>query len=246
MPQPRRPHTSKTGKSSAPRNALLRGATHHDFALLLPHLTLVSLHKGDVLVHAHRPIKQVYFPENALGSVVALTREGRRIEVGLFGRDGMSGTSILLGADRSSLEAFTQVPGPAFQIAAARLRAVIAQSPSFAALLLRYVEAFNVQVSHTATANGIYTLEERLARWLLMTHDRMDGDDLPLVQEFLSMMLAVRRAGVTEALQALEETGVIKAARGLITIVNRARLEEIAGGSYGQPEAEYRRLVGPL
>jgi CRP-like cAMP-binding protein len=214
--------------------------------LLLPHLTLVSLHKGDVLVHAHRPIKQVYFPENALGSVVALTREGRRIEVGLFGRDGMSGTSILLGGDRSSLETFTQVPGPAFQIAAARLRAVIAQSPSFAALLLRYVEAFNVQVSHTATANGIYTLEERLARWLLMTHDRMDGDDLPLVQEFLAMMLAVRRAGVAEALQALDEAGVIKTDRGLITIVNRARLEEIAGGSYGQPEAEYRRLVGPI
>jgi CRP-like cAMP-binding protein len=188
----------------------------------------------------------VYFPENALGSVVALTREGRRIEVGLFGRDGMSAPSLLHGADRSPLETFTQVPGPAFQIAVAPLREVIALSPSFAALLLRYVEAFNVQVSHTVVANGIYTLEERLARWLLMTHDRLDGDDLPLVQEFLAMMLAVRRAGVAEALQALQEAGVIKAARGLITIVNRARLEEIAGGSYGQPEAEYRRLVGAL
>jgi CRP-like cAMP-binding protein len=214
--------------------------------LLLPHLTLVSLCKGDVLVHAHKPITQVYFPENALGSVVALTREGRRIEVGLFGRDGMSGTSILLGADRSPHETFTQGAGPAFQIAVTRLREVIRQSPSFAALLLRYVEAFNVQVSHTAIANGIYTLEERLARWLLMTHDRMDGNDLPLVQEFLAMMLAVRRAGVSEALQVLEDTGAIKAARGLITIVNRTRLEEIAGGSYGQPEAEYRRLVGAL
>jgi CRP-like cAMP-binding protein len=214
--------------------------------LLLPHLTKVSLGKGDVLVHAHRPIRQVYFPENALGSVVALTREGRRIEVGLFGRDGMSAPSLLHGADRSPLETFTQVPGPAFQIAVAPLREVIALSPSFAALLLRYVEAFNVQVSHTVVANGIYTLEERLARWLLMTHDRLDGDDLPLVQEFLAMMLAVRRAGVTEALQALEEAGAIKAARGLITIVSRARLAEIAGGSYGPPEAEYRRLVGAL
>ena len=197
-----------------------------------------------MLVHAHRPIRQVYFPENALGSVVALTREGRRIEVGLFGRDGMSGTSLLHGSDRSPLESFTQVAGPAFQITTEHLREVIAQSPSFAARLLRYVEAFNVQVSHTVVANGIYTLEERLARWLLMTHDRLDGDDLPLVQEFLAMMLAVRRAGVTEALQALEEAGAIKAARGLITIVDRARLEEIAKGSYGQPEAEYRRLLG--
>jgi len=196
-----------------------------------------------VLVHAHRPIRQVYFPENALGSVVALTREGRRIEVGLFGRDGMSAPSLLHGADRSPLETFTQVPGPAFQIAVAPLREVIALSPSFAALLLRYVEAFNVQVSHTVVANGIYTLEERLARWLLMTHDRIDGDELPLVQEFLAMMLAVRRAGVTEALQALEEAGAIRAARGLVTILNRATLEEIAGGSYGPPEVEYERLI---
>ena len=242
MPQ-RSQTSSAPPEINGPRNALLRGASPRDRAMLLPHLTPVSLAKGDVLVEAQRPIKQVYFPENALGSVVALTREGRRIEVGLFGRDGMSGTSFLLGADRSPHETFTQVAGPALRIEAAHLREVLRQSPSFAALLLRYVEAFNVQVSHTAIANGIYTLDERLARWLLMTHDRIDGDELPLVQEFLAMMLAVRRAGVAEALQALEEAGAIRAARGLVTILNRATLEEIAGGSYGPPEVEYERLI---
>jgi CRP-like cAMP-binding protein len=109
---------------------------------------------------------------------------------------------------------------------------------------LRYVEAFQVQVAHTALSHGSYTIEERLARWLLMCHDRLDGDDLPLVHEFLALMLGVRRSGVTLALQILEGAGVIHAKRGLITVHDRAKLQEIAGGSYGVPEVEYRRLIG--
>jgi hypothetical protein len=105
---------------------------------------------------------------------------------------------------------------------------------------------FNVQVAYTALSHGSYTIEERLARWLLMCHDRVDGDDLPLVHEFLSMMLGVRRPGVTIAVQTLEATGIIKAKRGHIIVQDRARLEEVAGGSYGVPEAEYRRLFGQL
>lgn len=241
------PHSPRsTNRISAPPNGLLQAMSKPDRALLQPHLLQLVLEKGDVLAHAHQPIEQVYFPDNALASVVALTRGDRQIEVGLFGREGMSGTSILLGSDRSPYETFTQIAGPATQITADHFRRALQQSPSLVVLLLRYVEAFNVQVAHTAVANGVYTLEERLARWLLMCHDRMRGDDLPLVHEFLSMMLAVRRAGVTEALEALAGTGMITAARGRISIVDRASLERAAGGSYGQPEAEYRRLVGPL
>lgn len=240
------PYAIERYKSGSPRNTLLRALSRRDQGLIQPHLTLVSLNKGDVLVNANKPIKQVYFPEDALGSVVALTRDNRRIEVGLFGRDGMSGTAILLGTDRSPHETFTQIAGPAFRITVQHLRQALQQSPTWATLLLRYVEAFNVQVSHTAVANGIYTLEERLARWLLMSHDRMQGDDLPLVHEFLSMMLAVRRAGVSEALQTLEAAGAIRAARGLITVADRTRLEHAAGGSYGQSEAEHHRLMGPF
>jgi CRP-like cAMP-binding protein len=110
--------------------------------------------------------------------------------------------------------------------------------------LLGYVEAFQVQVAHTALSHGSYTLEERLARWLLMCHDRLDGDDLPLVHEFLSLMLGVQRSGVTLALHMLEAGDMIRAKRGLITITDRGKLEDVAGGSYGVPEAEYRRLIG--
>ena len=168
---PRLPQS--TTKPSDPHNGLLRALSRQDGALLKPHLVQIVLEKGDVLAHAHRPIEQVYFPDNALASVVALTRGDRQIEVGLFGRDGMSGSSIVLGSDRSPYETFAQIAGPATQITAEHFRQALQRSPSLVALLLRYVEAFNVQVAHTAVANGVYTLEERLARWLLMCHDRI-------------------------------------------------------------------------
>jgi CRP-like cAMP-binding protein len=134
------------------------------------------------------------------------------------------------------------VPGSALRMDADALRQAIGQSPSLHQHLLRYIETFQVQVAYTALSHGSFTIEERLARWLLMCHDRLDGNDLPLVHEFLSMMLGVRRSGVTIAVQTLEGTGAIKATRGHIIIRDREMLEEAANGSYGVPEAEYRRL----
>ena len=115
-----------------------------------------------------------------------------------------------------------------------------------ARLLMRYVQSLNVQASLTAASNAHYALPERLARWLLMCHDRSEGDGMELTHEFLSMMLAVRRSGVTVTLHTLEATGAIRSARGVVTVTNRERLEEIAGDAYGQAEAEYRRLIGPF
>jgi hypothetical protein len=112
--------------------------------------------------------------------------------------------------------------------------------------LLRYVHVFDVQVAHTALSHGSYGLEARLARWLLMCHDRLDGNDLPLVHEFLALMLGVRRAGVTETMHLLEGVHAIKATRGLITVLDRDKLEEAAGESYGVPEAELEKLIGPF
>jgi CRP-like cAMP-binding protein len=227
-------------------NRLLRTLSGDDLALLKPHLEFMSLERGDVLIQPNQPIAHVFFPEGSIGSVVANTPEGRRIEVGIFGREGMSGTAVLLGTDRTPHETFIQVPGSALRIGTADLRRVIRESPSLHEHLLRYVQAFQVQVSQTALSHGSYTIEERLARWLLMCHDRLDGDDLPLIHEFLSLMLGVQRSGVTAALQSLEAGGMIRAQRGLITITDRAKLEEVAGGSYGISEAEHRRLIGAL
>lgn len=126
---------------------------------------------------------------------------------------------------------------------AAALREAMRQSSSLRAVLMKYVQAFMVQTAHTAIANARATLVERLARWLLMAHDRVRGNALNLTHEFLSLMMAVRRAGVTEALQALEGRNLIVCGRREITLLNRKGIEKIAGHFYGTPEAEYRRLM---
>jgi hypothetical protein len=158
----------------------------------------------------------------------------------------MSATSLLLGVDQTPQEMFMQVPGVGLRIEAAAFTAALRQSPSLHASLLKYIQTFTIQTAHTAVSNGSYTIEERLARWLLMCHDRLDTDDLPLTHDFLAIMLAVRRSGVTVAVQTLEGAGMIKGHRGRVTILDRAKLLETANGSYGPPEAEYERLIGPL
>ncbi len=231
---------------SSVRNRLLAKLAPEDFHLLLPHLVPVTLNRGDVLVTPNEPIEHVTFLEAGVTSVVANTEGGRRIEIGLTGRDGLAGTPVLLGVDRTPHETFMQVGGAGLRIRTPDLQQALQQSPSIHNLLLRYVQVFTVQTSQTALSNGSHRIEERLARWLLMCHDRLDGDDLPLTHEFIAIMLAVRRAGVTEAINILERQGIIQAKRGNIVVLDRARLEEAAGDSYGVPEAEYRRLIGPL
>ncbi len=227
------------------RNRLLAQLCSEDFDLLQPHLELVTLNRGDVLITPSQPIEHVYFLEAGITSVIANTAGGRRIEIGLTGRDGLAGTPDLLGVDSTPHETFMQIAGSGLRIKTGYLRQAIQQSPTLHALLLRYVQAFTIQTSHTALSNGSHKIEERLARWLLMCHDRLDGDDLPLKHEFIALMLGVRRASVTEAVNILERRGIIRAGRGNIVVLDRARLEERAGDSYGVPEAEYRRLIGP-
>jgi len=206
----------------------------------------VPLARGQVLDPGHVPAKAVYFPESGVMSVIATTDDGRRIEVGLFGRDGMSNPHLLLGVDRSPHETVAQVSGDAHCISADALLELARDNPAMTAPLLRYVQAFAVQTAHTALSNGSYKIEERLARWLLMCHDRMDGDEISLTHEFLAVMLGVRRSGVTLALHMLEGAHLVRADRGRITILNRPNLEAAAGDSYGVPETEYERIIGPF
>jgi CRP-like cAMP-binding protein len=162
----------------------------------------------------------------------------------LFGHDGMSGTAVILGAGQSPQASMIQVNGAsAIRLEATDFTAACDRSASLRTLLLRYVQAMNVQAASTAAANAHYALPERLARWLLMCHDRVDGDDIPITHEFMSMMLAVRRAGVTTATHILESNGLIRAKRGVITILDRDRLEALADNAYGLPEAEYARIM---
>jgi CRP-like cAMP-binding protein len=155
----------------------------------------------------------------------------------------MSGTTIILGNERSPNSTYIQVAGEGRSIAAKKLRAAMHESRSLHNTLLKYVQAFMSQTAHTAIANAPAKLPERLARWLLMAHDRLPGNRLALTHEFLSLMLAVRRAGVTETVHDLESRGLIEASRGEIIVLNRKGLQKIAGHFYGSPEAEYRRLM---
>jgi CRP-like cAMP-binding protein len=215
-----------------------------DFALLRPHLEPVRLDVETVLQQPGRPIQHAYFVQDGLFSVIARNAGRRQIEVGHIGWEGMCGVSLAHGVDRSAHLVVVQVQAHALRMEAGDLQACMAASASLRDLLLRFSYAFLAQVAHTALANGTYAVKERLARWLLMCHDRVEGDDLPLTHERLALMLGVRRPGVTVALHLLEGTGAVRSARGVITVLDRDALEALAGGCYGAPEAEYERLLG--
>jgi len=183
------------------------------------------------LAEPNRPVGHVYFMEQGITSVVASTPQGRRIELGMIGREGVTAICVLLGADRSPHEFFVQTPGVGLEVPVDDLRRATAASASLHQHLLRFVQAFMVQMGQTALSNARHPLDQRLARWLLMCHDRVDGDDLAHTHEFLSLMLSVRRAGVTEALQTFEDRGLISCTRGRITVLDRTKLEAVADDS---------------
>ena len=223
------------------QNRLLAAMSPGDFALLKPMLEPLALKMRQVLEPANRAIKHSYFITSGLASVIAIGKNSHRLEVGIIGRDGMTGLPVVLGNDRSPNETFIQVEGTGSRIAADDLREAMRKSASLSRVLLNFVNAFLIQTSHTALSNGSATIEERLARWLLMGQDRLGGDEVPLTHEFLSLMLGVRRVGVTGALNQLDRKGVIRLSRKRIWIVDRDGLIDSANGSYGIPEAMARR-----
>jgi CRP-like cAMP-binding protein len=224
------------------RNKLLKILAPSDLALLLPSLTPVELPQRRYFERPNKPIEEICFPETAVVSIVAV--QGLlQVEIGLIGCEGMTGTSMVLGTDRPAHATFVQIAGEGLRIRAADLREAMDKSPTMRATFMKYMQVLVVQTAHTAVANSVGKLHERLARWLLMAHDRVEEDTLVLTHDFLSIMLAVRRAGVTEAINALEEDNLITCARGVVTVLNRKGLEKVAGTLYGTPEKEYRRLV---
>jgi CRP-like cAMP-binding protein len=225
------------------RNLLLDHLSDRDFAMLEPKLRSVPLPLRQRLQQANRRIRAVYFVESGLASVVAIGGGARKqAEVAIVGHEGMTGVPLLFGAERSPCDVFMQVEGEGQCIDAGDFSEAIDKSTSLLRTLLRYAHVFNVQSSYSALANAIGKLEERLARWLLMAQDRLDSRDISLTHEFLAVMLGVRRAGVTVALQHFEDKGLISTARGRVTILERDGLLESANGLYGQPEAEAERL----
>jgi len=212
-------------------NRILSRLSREDFALLEPHLEPVNLPVRKQIETPKKRIDQIYFIESGFASVVANGTSKPSIEVGIIGREGMTGLGVVLGNDRPPHETFVQVAGQAQRISAAKLRAADQQSSTLHRAMLRYAQTFLHQATTTALANGRSKIEERLARWLLMAADRIDGE-LPLTHEFLGLMLGTYRPGVTKAVQALEKEGLIAARRSAITILNRRALEKRSNGTY--------------
>jgi CRP-like cAMP-binding protein len=222
-----------TREHASVKNELLAALTRGAYLRLLPHLESVSLPLGTILYNSGESIERVYFPEDALVSLVTHMKDRATVEVGLIGRDGMVGIPVLLGDDIAFETAVVQIAGTALRMTSTAFKGVLKRggSPLLTRLLL-YTRVLMKQVAQTAACNGRHTAEKRLARWLLMCHDRVESDELGLTQEFISDMLGVRRAGVSSAAIGLQREGFIRYSRGHITILKREELAAFACECY--------------
>jgi len=229
---------------STVQNLLLRGLDEADFSTIAPALRHVILPLKEVIEQAGETIERIVFPDEGMISIVASASREDELEVGIIGFDGMTGLAVLHGTDRTPERTYVQVYGSGWEMSADDFRTFIAGRPAALALFLRFSRAHAVQVMQSALAYGRFSLEGRLARWLVMCHDRLQQDEIALTHEFLSLMLGTRRAGVTTAMHILEGLGMIRSKRGVVVVLSREKLIETAGGSYGVAEAEYARLIG--
>jgi CRP-like cAMP-binding protein len=222
-------------------NRVLAALPDDERSTIRSELTEVVLESGQILYEQRAPIDYVYFPDTAVLSLLNRMNNGAVVEVGTIGNEGGVDLRLFLGATVSVPETMAQIPGTAQRMTAAAFSRAITELPRFREIVGRCVHAFMTQVSQTAACNRLHGIEERCARWLLLTHDRVGGaDSFPLTHQFLSFMLGVRRAGVTEALGTLGQSGLISSKNGQITILDRPGLEAAACECY----AVVRRYAG--
>jgi CRP-like cAMP-binding protein len=214
------------------QNSLLAALPRRSYLRLLPALAPVELAFGDVLYEPGQPIQQVYFPTQSLVSLLTLVEGHLALEVGLVGWEGMVGFPLALGVEVSPVRALVQGGGAALRMSAARFRTELRRCPPLQRGLYRYVNTMMAQISQTAGCNRFHVVEPRLARWLLMTRDRVRSGEFRMTHEFLSHMLGVRRVGVTEAASALQQRNLIEYTRGAIKILDHRGLEKAACACY--------------
>ena len=229
---------------AAEHNRLLRALPLAEYARLLPRLTPVALGLKQVLIEPDAPIRDVYFPRSGVGSMIADGQAGGAVEVGTIGPEGFIGLPVLMGADRMPYRVFVQVAGDGWRLPADAFRRLVDERAPVRRLLLRFAQTFSDQVAQSVACNRLHAVDERCARWLLMTHDRVHGDAFELTHEFLSLMLGVRRAGVTVAMGALQGARIIRYVRGRVAVLDRPRLEAAACGCYHITRAASDRLLG--
>jgi CRP-like cAMP-binding protein len=226
------------------RNRLIRGLVAEDFEAISPFLEAVPLGFHLSLGVANRPIERICFPETGIISVVVAGKDLGELEIGVVGYEGMTGLAIVAGDTQSPEDIYVQAPGRGHWMHAEALASLLERHGAMSRAMRGFAHVFASQIAQTALANGRANIDVRLARWLLMAADRIGATDMPLTHDLLSVMLGVRRPGVTDALHRLEGDHFIQARRAAISIRNREGLEALAGGAYGVPEREYRRVLG--
>jgi CRP-like cAMP-binding protein len=221
-------------------NLLLRGLSRTECSQIYSSLELVRLKLHQLLHEAGETIHSVYFLNDGLASVLTVQSDGGSVEVGLIGKEGFVGVPVIFGFKTSNLRVVTQGDGTAYRIDVQVLRRLLANCPGFAQRMQRFSLLLAMQSTQLAACNRLHSVEERLARWLLMSHDRIEKKTLPLTQEFLAQMLGVRRASVSVAAGILQKAGLIIYTRGSVSILSRARLEEVSCDCYGMIEHQKR------
>jgi|SRR5919205_1918411 CRP-like cAMP-binding protein len=225
-------------------NWLLAGLSREEYERLLPDLEPVALSLGEVLYRPQEPVSHIYFPDNGcVVSLLASMADGAITEVGAVGSEGMVGVCVFWGVRTTPYGARVQIPGGAMRMRADALRGVLGEVRPLHGILLRYTHALMVQVAQTAACNRFHTLEQRLARWLLVCHDRARSDGFPLTQEFIAEILGVRRPGVTETAAGLRARKLIAYSRGHITVTDRRGLEELSCECYRVVREELQQYL---
>ncbi|HEX8145387.1 MAG TPA: Crp/Fnr family transcriptional regulator [Pyrinomonadaceae bacterium] len=214
------------------QNRILASLPAEEYERIAPHLEEVRIQLGEVIIHPDEKFDYVYFPKRGTISVCAIMEDGTQVEVGVIGNEGMCGLPILFGTDIMPLQSMVQIPDGALRMKAEVFKRVVKDCPAFYQSLMYYAQAFYVQAAQSAACNRLHAIDGRLARWLLMCQDRTQSDLLPLTHEFISIMLGVRRAGVSQAANKLKADGVIDYQRGLVRVVDRSRLEAAACECY--------------
>jgi CRP-like cAMP-binding protein len=231
------------GANGRPRNRILAALPPDEWERLRGTMERVRLESRQLVFDVNQPIGHVYFPEDSVVSILGLMEDGSAVETATVGNEGMAGIPVFLGAMQMAGQAFTQVPGEAYRMSSGALREEVRRGSELAVLLGRYTQALFTLVAQSSACNRKHPVEQRCARWLLMTHDRVTGDEFELTQLFLSQMLGVRRPTVSDAASALQARGLIEYSRGRITIRHRAGLEAASCACYGIIRAEFARML---
>jgi CRP-like cAMP-binding protein len=236
--------TATHNSNNALKNYLLATLATDDFERVRSHLESVSFKLGEVLYESGQKMEYVYFPTTAIISLLYIMENGATAEIGIVGNDGVLGMALFLGGDTTTSRAIIQNAGDAFKMKATDLLVELARSGMFQKLLMRYTQALITQISQTAVCNRLHSLEQQLCRWLLLSHDRLNTDELVMTHDLISNMLGVRREGITLAAQKLALKKLIVNNRGSIMIIDRQGLEETVCECYKVVNDEYNRLLG--